>query len=56
MKGFKKCCISNGMEETDDDVLWNGNEQYGDVRSECEGDWSKRIESDKLCVLSVCNL
>ena len=35
MKGFKKCCISNGMEETDDDVLWNGSEQYGFVRSEC---------------------
>jgi len=39
VKGLKKCCISNGMEETDDDVLWNGNVQYGDVRSECEGDW-----------------
>jgi hypothetical protein len=38
VKGFKKCCISNGMEETDDDVLWNGSEQYGVVRSECEGD------------------
>jgi hypothetical protein len=22
--GFKKCCISIGMEGTDDDVLWNG--------------------------------
>jgi len=22
--GFKKCCISSGMEGTDDDVLWNG--------------------------------
>ena len=24
VKGFKKCCISIGMEGTDD-VLWNGN-------------------------------
>jgi len=40
VKGFKKCCTSIGMEETDDDddVSWNGSEQYGDVRSECEGD------------------
>jgi len=38
VKGFKKCCTSSGMDGTDDDVLWNGSEQCGDVRSECEGD------------------
>jgi hypothetical protein len=36
-QGFKKCCISNGMDETED-VLWNGSEEDGEVRSECEGD------------------
>ena len=25
VKGFSKCCISNAMEGTDDDMLWNGN-------------------------------
>jgi hypothetical protein len=32
LKGVKKCCISNAMDETDDDVLWNGSEEDGYVR------------------------
>ena len=27
VKGFKKCCISNDVDETDDDMLWNGSEE-----------------------------
>ena len=39
MKGFKKCCIYNAVDETDDNMLWNGSEEeYRNVRSECEGD------------------
>jgi hypothetical protein len=38
VKGFKKCCISNGIEGTDDDMLWNGSEEDGNVRSEHEED------------------
>jgi len=38
VKGDKKCCISNVMYETDDGMLWNGSEEDGDVRSECEED------------------
>ena len=38
MKGFQKCCTSNAVDETDDDMLWNGSEEDGNVRSECEGD------------------
>ena len=54
-------------DDDDDDVLWNGSEEVGRVRSECEGDadtdcedgdsdtvWERQIESDMLCVLSVC--
>jgi hypothetical protein len=37
VKGFKKCCISTGMKWTDD-MLGNGSEEDGDVRSECEED------------------
>ena len=36
--GFKKCCIVNAMDETDDDMLWNGREEDGNVRSESEED------------------
>jgi hypothetical protein len=38
VKGFKMCWISNRTEETDDDMLWNGSEEDGTVRSECEED------------------
>jgi hypothetical protein len=37
VKGFKKCCISTALDETDGDMLWNGSEEDGNVRSECEG-------------------
>ena len=37
-KGFKNCCISNGMEGADGDMLWNGCEEDGNVRSEREED------------------
>ena len=36
VKGFKKCCISNAVDGTDDDMLWNGSEEDGHVTSECE--------------------
>ena len=40
VKGFKKCCISNSVDRTDDDddVLWNGSKEDGNVRSQCEED------------------
>jgi hypothetical protein len=38
VKGFKKCCISKAMDGTNDDMLWNGSEEDGDVRSQHEED------------------
>jgi len=38
LKGVKKCCISNAMDETEDDVLWNGSEEDGYVRDVCPAD------------------
>ena len=38
VKGCKKCCISNEMDGTDDDMMWNGSEEVGNVRSEHEED------------------
>jgi hypothetical protein len=32
VKGFKKCCISNAVDGTDD-MLWNGSEEDGNVRT-----------------------
>jgi hypothetical protein len=36
MKAFKKCYISNAVDDTHVDMLWNDNEEDGNVRSECE--------------------
>jgi len=33
VKGFKKCCISNVVDGTDDGMLWNGGQEDGNVRS-----------------------
>ena len=38
VEGFRKCYISIVLGWTDDDMLWNGSEEDGNVRSECEGD------------------
>jgi hypothetical protein len=38
VKGFKKCCVSNAVDGTIDEKLWNDSEDDGDVRSECEED------------------
>ena len=38
MKGFKKCCISSALGETDADMLWNGSEEVASIRSENEKD------------------
>ena len=27
MKGYKKCCISNEVDRTGDDMLWNGSQE-----------------------------
>ena len=38
VKSCKKCCISNAVNETDDDMFSNGTEEVGNVSSECEED------------------
>jgi len=63
VKGFKKCCTSNAVDETDGDMLWNGSEENGNVKSLCEKDegtnsedgdgntdWYRWKESDMLCI------
>ena len=38
VKGVKKYFIFNAVDETADNMLWNGNEEDRNVRSECEED------------------
>ena len=38
VKGFKNSFVSSAVDETDDDMLWNGSEEDGDMSSECEED------------------
>ena len=45
-KGFKKCCISNVVDGTDDGMLWNGSEEDRNVRSECEEDGGTDCENE----------
>ena len=35
MQGFKKCCKADAVNETDDDMVWNGSEEDGNVGSVC---------------------
>ena len=35
---FMMCCISSGVDEPDDYMLWNGSEEDGNVRSKYEED------------------
>jgi len=38
VKCFKKCRVFSAVDETEHDMLQNGSEEVGDVRSECEED------------------
>jgi len=31
-EGFIQCCISNAVDGTDNDMLWNGSKEDGNVR------------------------
>jgi hypothetical protein len=44
VKGFKMCCLNTTVDETDIDMLCNGSEEDGNVRSECEEDESTASE------------
>ena len=34
VKGCKKCCVSNAVDQIDDNMLWNESEEAGNIRSE----------------------
>jgi len=48
VKGLKKCCISNAVDETDDNLLWNGSEEDGNVKSEHEEDEDRTMNVEMV--------
>jgi len=42
VNGFKKCCTSSAVDETD--MLWNGSEEERNIRNECEEDEGNECE------------
>jgi len=42
------CYISSAVDGTDDDMLWNGNAEVGNVRGECEGDEGTDFENGDI--------
>jgi hypothetical protein len=50
VRGFKNWCIASVMDETDD-MLWNGSEEDGSVRSECEEDEDMTVKMDTVTLI-----
>jgi hypothetical protein len=38
LNSIMKCCISNAVDGSEDDTLWNGSDEDGNVSIECEKD------------------
>jgi hypothetical protein len=51
VKGVKKCCISNAVAGTDGDMLWNGSEDDGNVRNECEEDTALTVKMETVTLI-----
>jgi len=52
VKGCNKCCMSNTVDETDD-MLWNGSEEDGNVRNDCEVDEDTDCENGVRTMIST---
>ena len=50
-QGFKKCCISNAMDKTDDGVLLNGSEEDGNVGNECEQEEGTAVKLETVTLI-----
>ena len=40
---FKKCCISNALDGSEDDIVWEDNAEDKD-----DSDWVKRTDNDSV--------
>jgi hypothetical protein len=43
IRSFKKCCISNALNESEDDILWKD-----DVEEKDDSDWVERTDNDSV--------
>jgi hypothetical protein len=50
VKGCNECHIPSAVDETDDDMMWIGSEECGNVRSECKEDEGTDCE-DKVTLI-----
>ena len=50
MKGFKKCCISNAIDDTDGGMLWNGSKKDANVSSKFQEEVSGDCEETMTLV------
>jgi len=50
--GVKNSSVSNVMCGSDDNTLWNGNEEDGNVRSECDKEESTDCQVGTLTLIS----
>ena len=41
------------MDETDNDMLWNDNEEDGNIRSECEGVKALTVEMETVTLIGT---
>jgi len=51
VKGLKKWYTSNAMDGIGDYTLWNGSEEDGNVRSECEEDEGTSCEDGRQTLM-----
>jgi hypothetical protein len=49
-KGFLEVCVSNTVDGTDD-MLWNGSEGDGNIRSECEEVKALTVEMETVTLI-----
>jgi hypothetical protein len=43
VRSFKKCCISNALDGSEDDILWKG-----DVEEKDDSDWVENMDNDSV--------
>jgi hypothetical protein len=53
VKGVKKCCMSNAVDENDDSMLCNDSEEIGNVWSEYEEDEGTDCEMGTATLIMV---
>ena len=51
VKSFEKCCLSNAMDKSADDMFWNGSEEDGNVRSECGEDKALTVKMETATLI-----